>query len=236
MTLSELIQRFRILSFDKVEPYFFSDEEVTMWLNDAEREAAIRGRLIHDSSTAGVAKIPLVANQAIYPIHPAFYEIEYIGYEYTAPVGSTPAVDGGNRLTLVSHERMTDIDGNWRNNAHGQRMYGNQLRYAIQYDTSIRIIPTPLHTGVLVIEGYRVPIKPMAQLEDIPEIAAFHHEYLVFWALYRAFSVPDTETFDPNRAAMAENEFTLYFGLRPDSDLRRITREDVPHGNDSWWV
>ena len=35
---------------------------------------------------------------------------------------------------------------------------------------------------------------------------------------------------DPTyRAAMAEQAFTEYFGQRPDSDLRRITREDVPH-------
>lgn len=76
----------------------------------------------------------------------------------------------------------------------------------------------------------------MAGIDDVPEIAAIHHEYLVQWALYRAFSVPDTETFDPNRAAIAEREFTQYFGLRPDSDLRRITREDTPHEVEPWFI
>ena len=33
------------------------------------------------------------------------------------------------------------------------------------------------------------------------------------------------------RAASAEAAFTRYFGLLPDSDLRRRTREDVPHFN-----
>lgn len=55
-----------------------------------------------------------------------------------------------------------------------------------------------------------------------------HHPHLVEWALHKAFSVPDAEFFDPNRAQIAEAKFIDYFGERPDSDLRRITREDVP--------
>ena len=58
-----------------------------------------------------------------------------------------------------------------------------------------------------------------------------HHEHLIDWALHRAFSVPDAEAFDPQRAALAEQAFTEYFGPLPDSDLRRITRHDVVHHN-----
>jgi hypothetical protein len=47
--------------------------------------------------------------------------------------------------------------------------------------------------------------------------------------------VPDAETFDPNRAALAEQAFTRYFGLLPDSDLRRRTREDVTHVNQGFF-
>lgn len=236
VTLSELVQRFRIASFDKVEPYFFSDEEVTMWLNDAEREAAIRGRLIRDHSTAGVATIPMVADASDYPLHPAFYEIEYIGYEYTPPLANQGLYDDEQEIKLISQEMMTSINPNWRNHNDVFNQYGHTLRYAVQYDTHIRLVPTPKFNGKLYVEGYRVPIKPMAGMDDVPEINAIHHEYLVQWALYRAFSVPDTETFDPNRAAIAEREFTQYFGLRPDSDLRRITREDTPHEVEPWFI
>lgn len=234
MTLSELIQRFRIAAFDKVEPYFFSDEEVTMWLNDAEREAAIRGRLIRDFTTAGVAEIPMLANQAYYPLHPAFYEIEYIGYEYIPAIASS-GIDE-SELKLISQENMTAVNRDWRNDERMRRHYGNTLRYAVQDDKGVRLVPMPQYAGKLYVEGYRVPIKPMVNGDDTPEIAVFHHEYLVYWALYRAYSVPDTETFDPNRAAIAEREFTLYFGMRPDSDLRRITREDTPHEVEPWLI
>ena len=62
-----------------------------------------------------------------------------------------------------------------------------------------------------------------------PEIHQAHHEHLIQWALHRAFSVPDSELFDPDRARLAEEEFTAYFGPLPDSDMRRKTREDVQH-------
>lgn len=234
MTLAELIQRFRVAAFDKVEPYFFSDEEVTMWLNDAEREACIRGRLIRDFSTAGVAELDMVADQAYYPLHEAFYEIEYLGFEYIPAIAASPYSE--NELTLVSQEEMSRINPHWRNDERMRQHYGNTLRYAVQDDKGIRLVPMPRFNGKLYVEGYRVPIKPMAGMDDAPEINAIHHEYLVYWALHRAFSVPDTETFDPNRAASAEQEFTRYFGLRPDSDLRRTTREDVPHQVEPWWV
>lgn len=234
MTLNELISRFRIASFDKVEPYFFSDEEVTMWLNDAEREACIRGRLIRDFDTVGVAELDMVANQAYYPLHDAFYEIEHIGYEYLPSLVSDYQDD--KSLTLISQENMTAVNPYWRNKGEMHHLYGNNLRYAVQYDKGVRLVPTPKFNGKLYVEGYRVPIKPMVSSDDSPEINAIHHEYLVQWALYRGFSVPDTETFDPNRAGMAEREFSRYFGERPDSDLRRITREDVPHTVESFWV
>ena len=84
----------------------------------------------------------------------------------------------------------------------------------------------------LQMEVYRLPMLSLAD-SDTPEIHEAHHEHLVQWALHRAFSIPDTEAFDPARAASAEATFTRYFGLLPDSDLRRRTREDVPHHNEA---
>lgn len=101
-------------------------------------------------------------------------------------------------------------------------------QFAIQDDTTIRLVPAPDLSGELQLEGYRVPIVHMENDNDMPEINQIHHVHLIQWALYKAFSVPDSEFFDPNRAAIAEQVFTDYFGLRPDSDLRRMAREDTP--------
>lgn len=65
-------------------------------------------------------------------------------------------------------------------------------------------------------------------MTDTPEINKAHHRHLVNWVLHRAFSVPDEEFVDPEKSVRALDNFEQYFGLRPDSDLRRMTRHDVP--------
>ena len=224
MILSELIRRFRAAAFDKEQPYLFSDEDITDWLNDGVKEAAIRGRLIHDSTTTEVCTVSTQPGVANYALHESLYEIDAIHW-----LGSSNPYEA-NPLSLISQEEMADVWRDWRTRDHGTP------EYAIQYDTGIRLVPAPREAGVIALEGYRTPIALMVLETDRPEINIIHHEYLIQWALHKGFSVPDAETFDLNRAALAEQEFTNYFGERPDADLRRITRHDVPHTVKPYWV
>ena len=98
-------------------------------------------------------------------------------------------------------------------------------------DTSIRVVGVITTGDKLVIECYRTPLKVLANDVDKPEIHEAHHEHLIQWALHKAFSVVDAEIFDLQRSEQAEANFTSYFGLLPDSDLRRSTRVDVVHHN-----
>lgn len=216
MQLSQLIQRFRILANDKVEPYFHDDESVIDWLNDAVNEACIRGRLLHESENDAICKMSVLTGIAQYPLHESLYEISRIWFEPSNGVA-------GSYIALMSAESLDrHYYENWKT------LIGFP-RFAIQDDTSIRLVPKPNVVGELQLEGYRVPMQPMQLDSDVPEINAIHHVHLIQWALHKAFSIPDTEFFDADRSAIAEHEFTDYFGDRPDSDLRRITREDVPH-------
>ena len=99
---------------------------------------------------------------------------------------------------------------------------------AIQNDTSIRVVGKVEVGDTLQMEVYRLPMLSLSD-SDTPEIHEAHHEHLIQWALHKAFSVPDADAFDPTRAKMAEDAFTRYFGLQPDSDMRRATRQDVQH-------
>ena len=217
MQLNDLISRFRTLANDKVEPYFIDDASVIDWLNDAVSEACIRGRLLHESQNNDVCKINILIGSSRYQLHESLYELTRVWFQ---PSNGAK----GQYLTLMSAELLDHYyDGeNWR-------VKSGKPEHAIQDDTGVRLIPVPSIAGQLQLEGYRVPLLPMQNDTDIPEINQIHHVHLIHWALYRAFSVPDSEFFDPNRSALAEQEFTDYFGIRPDSDLRRITREDIPH-------
>lgn len=217
MTLEELIRRFRTLAVDKVQPYLFDDEDVIDWLNDAQRQACIRGRLLREDANLAVCEIALTPGQRTYPLHKSVYEI----------INARIVPGNGDRARTVFLASREWMDGNmpdWRDEQ-------GQAEFAIQDDTSIRVVGVITTGDKLVIECYRTPLKVLANDVDKPEIHEAHHEHLIQWALHKAFSVVDADTFDPERSEKAEEEFTRYFGPLPDADMRRETRWDVPHHN-----
>lgn len=218
MTLADLILRFRILADDAVVPYLWADSGVASWMSDGQDQAAMRGRLLLEDANAQVCRITLLAGKHTYVLHPSLYELVNLRVQTASePYQSKP-------IKLVSREWLDANVSEWRD-------LQGELCYAIQGDTTIRLVGTPTEAGTLIIEGYRLPFDPLTGSGDEPEIHAAHHEKLIQWALHRAFGIPDTEVFDPKRSLAAEDEFTKYFGPLPDANLRRITREDVPHVN-----
>lgn len=206
MTVEELIGRFRTLANDKALPYFWSDDEVLAWLNDALCEAVLRGRLLHKCDVA----LPVPARSAAIGLPENLYELDCVQWE---------CGDDKHAVPIVSPE------------------YANYVRgvCVVQTDTALHVYPPPNRDGVLWLSGYALP-EMLQGDDDVPEIHDIHHVHLLDWVLHKAFSVPDAEVFDPQRSAMAEQAFTQYFGMRPDSDLRRITREDVPHSVVPFWI
>lgn len=215
MTLQDLIARFRILAADKAQPPLWSDAEVTMWLNDAQRQACIRGRLIREDENKAVCLISMQEGKQTYKLHPKVYEIINLRF-----VGASRA----RLAVIVSREWLDNHCPDWRDNPNPPEM-------VIQDDTTIRIVGVPVIGETLRLECYRLPMDDMTQSDDEPEIHEAHHEHLIQWALHKAFSVVDADGFDAQRSDRAEKEFTRYFGVMPDADLRRKTREDVIHHN-----
>ncbi|MDB5886682.1 MAG: hypothetical protein JWR74_2853 [Polaromonas sp.] len=221
MNLAGLIAQYRIDGDDVKTPYRADDEAVMAWLNDATVEACIRGRLLHESGNAAICQIAVAADVRVYALHPALYEISHIAYKATGATWREP-------LELASAENLDRVRPGWRDCA-------GRAEFAIQSDTAIRLAFTPSTAGILYVEGYRLPLAPLVDMVDVPEINAAHHIKLVLWALHKGFSVPDSQMVDPARAAQAEKAFTGYFGLRPDADLRRATRHDEVQHNPAFW-
>lgn len=221
MTLGELISRFRSAANDKVKPYFWSDDELTQWLNEAEAEAVVRGRLIHESSNQSMCMAEIESGQSEYRLHSAMYEITSMAWHQDGQEFPSP-------ISLTSSEVMDSEYVNWR--------YRTGVpTHAIQNDKSVRLIPTPSTAGFIRLEGYRLPKTKMEDMDDTPEINHAHHRHLVCWAMYIGFSIPDAELFDQRRADIAKQEFDAYFGLQVDSDMRRTTRHDVQHHVEPFW-
>lgn len=221
MTLVDLIAQFRSDSDDRVAPYLSSDDDVTLWLNEAEEEAALRANLIHDATTAAVCSIAVTAGVNVYPLHEAVFDITNA---YFTPAGSTNVIT----LGLTDRIEQDRVRPGWRR-------LTEEPRQAIQNDTNIELACLPSTAGTLALECYRAPLDKMANDADSPEIGRAHHRHLVLWALHRHYSRPDADIFNPQGASKAETEFTRVFGLRPDADLRRSFQANRPMFNKSVW-
>lgn len=221
MTRDELVQEFRILTRDLVEDYLWPTPWVARWLGEAEDEACIRGRLLYESCNPLVCEIAVTPGVSFYPLHRSLYELAHVSFR---PAGESRRIP----VSLRSVESLDDSVRDWRD-------LSGRVAYAVQTDTGLRLVPCPDAEGVLLLEGYRLPMESVAAHgSSSPEINRAHHRHLLQWALFRAYSHPDTETLNPRKAAEAERAFAAYFGERPDSDLRRSTRADEIQHNKAW--
>lgn len=219
MTLEELIIRFRFEAKDSRKPYLWSDEIVISFLNEAERRACICGRLLLEEEDEEICSIGLSVGSQTYDLHPKLYEI--VSLNIANQAGEV------RPIALRSREWLNANDPLWRENT--------DLAYAaIQGETTIRIVGEIVAGDELRIEGYRLPMGDMKNDGDRPEIHEAHHVHLLDWALHKAFSMPDSDGFDPGRAAAHEDKFTQRFGPLPDSDMRRSTRVDEVQCNESY--
>lgn len=216
MKLKDLILLFRHEAKDEKNPYLWSDTAVIAWLNEAQEQACVRGRLLLEDSDVEVCRIELAAGTQSYRLHPSLYEISCIRL--------LKAAGGqGRELSIKSREWLQAEVNDWRS-------YADEARWVIQDETKLRVVGAFDTGDELRLEGYRLPLVRMANPDnDEPEIHQASHSQLVNWALHRAFGQPDADRFDPQRAAKAEAEFTAYFGPLPDSGLRRETRKDTQH-------
>lgn len=222
MNLEQLTAQFRVDADDLTEPHFWDAEWIATWLTEAQAEAAIRKRLLYEASNTAVCQIAVAANAATHDLHKSLFELVHMRFQATGTTTSSV-------LTIKAREELDRIRPGWRDET-------GTPRHAVQDDTRITLVPRPELAGTLHIEGYRVPLKALENDTDKPELHEAHHRHLVHWALHRAFSKPDSETIDPQRAAAAEAAFTRYFGPSPDADLRRSTRHDEVQTNKAFWV
>ena len=162
MNLEQLRRRFRVLAKDTVEPFLYADDDIADWLTDAEAQACMRGRLLLDDYTPSVCVVPVVAGTHSYNLHPKLYELVLVRFKATGDTRSDP-------VRLVSREWMDDNVRDWRD-ADNWSYTSASRRYAVQSETGLRIVPAPDVAGELLIEGYRLPMRPLANDNDKPEM------------------------------------------------------------------
>ena len=209
MEAGDLIASFRQRADDAAEPYLYSDADLLRFASEAEREACLRARLLWDETTF---TIPVLANTALYALDQLIDRIERA--TFTAASGGRP-----RDLDLAGADVLAE-SSEWQSQS-------GRPECAVQKDRTLRLWPTPgaTYAGALTLSVYRFPLSPMESTSDEPEIPLEHHDGLVDWMLFLAYTTKDSETNDPARAARHEALFAARFGERPSADVLRRHRE-----------
>lgn len=219
MTLAQLLAEFRVDADDRTAGYLFADVDITRWLNEAQEEACLRADLLFESSDEEMCAVYVYPQERSYALDD----------RWTRITQAFMPVDGTTReLRLTSREELDRTQPGWRNHT-------NPPTALMLFDTRVELDSYTTAPVALMLEGFRLPLAPMMAATDTPEIGRTHHRRLVDWALYRGYSVPDSEVFNPDKAAKALAVFTQIFGSRPDADLRKQREVDVPHANVAIW-
>ncbi|WP_339830009.1 hypothetical protein [uncultured Arenimonas sp.] len=212
MELEALFAEYRRQADDNASPQLTSNATLFDWVNEAEREAAIRASLLFDD-TSSFLSIAVVAGTHTYPLDARIHAIENASLQLTA--GGRPT-----DLDLVGMDKIQS-DCDWKTKT-------GRPRYAVHRERlGLRLWPTPseYYAGTLSLEVYRYPFEKMIALDDEPEIPEEHHLGLVDWLLWRTFSQKDGEQYDPGRANDALGRFEQRFGERDSADVMRRKRE-----------
>lgn len=218
MNLQALISTFRQLAGDRAFPPLFSDEQVTEWLNEAEREAAERAKLLHERTRTDIVRVPLVVGQREYDLNPVFIDTD----------GDTMYVQrttDSQRTRAVMRQTQADIEWVIANRANLTGWPDGFFIYSDgQGATARRLVldRKPAEAGgYFWLSGYRYPLSPMTASDDEPEIHQRHHMHLIDWVLFRAFNTRDLEGSSEARSAKHLGMFTDHFGGKSDANVQR---------------
>lgn len=196
MKLGALLDLWRAEIDDVAQPFLWSDEEAIEYADDAQKEAARRGRLIVDSTTASTCQLAIVANSATYTLDARVLRINRAKLS-----GET---------TPLQFLMVRDLDARrpgWEDET------GTPEIIVPDWQTGqVRLVPKPTATATLALTVVRLPILTLNDLDDTLEIREEYQRNLRHWLNYRAYLKRDSETYNPESAGEALKLFEMEFG------------------------
>jgi hypothetical protein len=212
MTLSQLIDDFRLRTDDRRAPYLWGDDEITLYLNEAITEAATRALLIQDT-----LEIDIDRADSVYELDAEVLDIV------------SAKLSDYTELDIKSREYLDSVWSNWE-------IATGDPRYLFENgDGNITVVPRPVSADTVTLIVKRLPSEPLVDDDDVPEIPAKHHYRLMDWALRCGYLKHDAETYDPVLAEKHEAAFIRSFGIYEDANVQRKQRDKRPTTTKSSW-
>jgi hypothetical protein len=205
MTKPELLALFRVAANDVTTPYLSSDTAVNGWITESEREGAERALYLRTGNAHNVA---VAAGTADYTISSSIIFIDR-------------AKLSGERLPLKqsTREELDYWRGDW------ELETGTPALFIID-GAVMTLYPKPNAAFTLQLGGSRRPEASM-------ETPAHLHENLLYWVLYRHYSVPDTDSINAGSAAFNLKLFESVFGHKRNASFDNAWRNRSKNNHES---
>lgn len=202
MNVAQLIQQLRYDLDDNVAPHLWLDDELLAYLNEAEREACRRARLLKDTETTAVCRITLSDEDDLITVDSRVLYVRRVKI---------------STMTLPLVKKRRDQLDCERPGWDTESSVTYPEYWVMDTDSSkIRLVPPINITSGTVYAYLHVVRLPLADMTSSgsPEIPARWHMSMRQWALYQAWMKQGEDTYNPNKAAIAAAEFEREFGPR----------------------
>lgn len=196
-----------------VDQLRWSNEELTRFINEAEKQACRSAFLLKSASTD--FDISVVSGTSEYALDSRIIRIK------GAYLNST-----GLELVPLEYEDVMSIP-NWRTTT------GTPTGYILDIESqTITLYPQPIADDTVSLLVYRLPLADMSwslAVTDTPDIRLEHQLDMLFYAAYLAYQKDEANTFDPNRADYYRQLFEKQFSTTSAyGDTRRARTSNRP--------
>lgn len=206
MNAGELHDLFRLDTVDYEQPYFWSDEEIFRYMDDA---YVMFVRLMDGIGdvTSTLTRIPIVAGNNMAKID---YRI--------LKVRDARLQSNNHKLHILNLEdepvrtNMSDY-GNIYDSGMSQDFLPGKVHYMIigEQDNTVQWVQVPIVNDVALLRVFRLPLKNIcAAADEFEGVRPYHHIHFLKWMRYHAYSKQDSENFNKEKATTAKAEFEAY--------------------------
>jgi hypothetical protein len=215
---TDLLNYFRGEVNDLAQPPMWTDQEIFIWMDDAQREFCRRVQGLPDATTPEVVKVQAHAGQAFSKLHPSIMKIRMaqradfneLLITNVSDLGTPVHRDYGTRPTSI---RLDATQGPLETVVLGMEV--DKCRWA----------PIPLADETVTLVVDRFPICEISKKGQEFEIQRQHHIRLFDWMAHRAYSKQDADTYDRTQADRYQAVFIQYCA-EARSELERLRQKN----------
>lgn len=205
LTSDQLLAKFREDMVDNGEETLWSDDEIYLYIDAAQKEFCRRTYGISDSTTDEICRLEVGEDTEYISIDPRILAIR--GARLT----------DGTRVELLSYQNIEGqstfppdygiVRGLTLDDRTGPVV--KALVTDMEQD-KVRLVPISSEDQTILLSVYRLPLYDINATNQILEIHEQHQLYLLYWVKHLALLKQDAETFDKNKSAEMRDAFLAY--------------------------